>query len=116
MAPTENGLSNLDYHALLALAGGPLHGYALAVAIADESGGRLTPRAGSMYRVIARLISDGLVDEAEPDEPVEPHPGLSRRYYELTQAGRAALSAEARRLREAAALAERRLRTARSRA
>jgi DNA-binding PadR family transcriptional regulator len=44
---------------------------------------------------------------------VLPHPGLSRRYYALTAAGRRTLAAEARRLKGAAALAEKRLRTAR---
>jgi DNA-binding PadR family transcriptional regulator len=117
MSETETGsLSNLEYHVLLALASGPLHGYALALAVAKESGGTLTPRAGSMYRLIARLMSTGLVDETEPAAPPEAHPGLARKYYALTRAGRAALGAEARRLKEAAALAERRLRMARGRA
>ena len=111
-----SGLSNLEYHVLLALASGPMHGYALAVAVAAESGGTLTPRAGSMYRVIARLMSAGLVEEAEPVDRSDPHPGLARKYYALTRAGRAALGAESRRLKEAAALAERRLRIARGRA
>jgi PadR family transcriptional regulator, regulatory protein PadR len=108
--------SNLEYHVLLALAGGPLHGYALAAAVAEESGGTVRPRAGSMYRVIARLMNTGLVDEAEPAERVDPHPGLARKYYALTAAGRAALQAESRRLRDAVTLAERRLREARGRA
>jgi PadR family transcriptional regulator, regulatory protein PadR len=111
-----SALSNLEYHVLLALAGGPLHGYALALAVAEESGGTLTPRPGSMYRVIARLMSTGLVDETEPVDPEDPHPGLARKYYALTAAGRAALRSESRRLGEAVALAERRLRAARGRA
>ena len=106
-------MSSLEYHVLLALASGPLHGYALAGAVAEESGGTLRPRAGSMYRVVARLMSAGLVDEAEPAEPQEAHPGLARKYYALTRLGRSALGTEARRLKEAAALAERRLRMAR---
>jgi DNA-binding PadR family transcriptional regulator len=110
------GLSNLEYHVLLALANTPLHGYVLALAVAEESRGTLTPRPGSMYRVIARLMSSGLVDEAEPADPPEAHPGLARKYYALTRTGRSALAAESRRLKEAAALAERRLRIARGRA
>jgi PadR family transcriptional regulator PadR len=116
MNGTDNiSLSTLEYHVLLALAGGPLHGYALASAVAEESGGTLTPRAGSMYRVIARLLTAGLVDETEGAEGDDPHPGLARKYYGLTRTGRGALSAEARRLKEAAVLAERRLRAARGR-
>jgi DNA-binding PadR family transcriptional regulator len=106
-------MSNLEYHVLLALAGGQLHGYAVRQRVEDESGGSLTPPPGSLYRVIARLMSAGLVSETDPKGPVTPHPGLSRRYYTLTAAGRRALSAEARRLKDAVALAEKRLRTAR---
>lgn len=102
-------MNTLEYHVLLALAGGPLYGYAISEAIAADSGGALEPRAGSLYRVIARLMSVRLVVEAEPDESPPPHPGLARRYYALTAAGRRALTAESRRLREVAAIAERRL-------
>jgi DNA-binding PadR family transcriptional regulator len=107
-------MSTLEYHVLLALAGGPLHGYAVRQRIEDESGRSLTPQPGSLYRVIARLMTSGWVVETDPKGPVEPHPGLSRRYYALTAAGRRALGAEAHRLKGAAALAEKRLRTARS--
>jgi DNA-binding PadR family transcriptional regulator len=106
-------MSNLEYHVLLALADGPLHGYAVKQRVENESGGSLTPQPGSLYRLIARLMSAGLVNEIDPRGPVTPHPGLSRRYYTLAAAGRRALAAEARRLKGAVALAEKRLRTAR---
>ncbi len=105
----DGGMSTLEYHVLLALASGPLHGYALSGAVAEESGGTLRPRAGSMYRVVARLMTSGYVVETEPDD-VPAHPGLARKYYALTPRGRSALAAEARRLKGAAAMAERRLR------
>jgi DNA-binding PadR family transcriptional regulator len=102
-------MSVLEYHVLLALASGPLYGYAIKDAVASESNGTQTPRAGSLYRVIARLMTWGLVEESEPAEAADPHPGLARRYYGLTVEGQRALSAEARRLKGAAALAEERL-------
>lgn len=106
------GLSRLEYHVLLAMAEGPRYGYAVRDAVEEESGGTLTPRAGTLYRVIARLITSGLVSEIEaPPEP-EPHPGRPRRYYALTEEGRARLLEEAHRMRDAAALARRRLRKA----
>jgi DNA-binding PadR family transcriptional regulator len=108
------GASLLEFHVLLALAGGALHGYAIAERVAAESGGTLLPRAGSLYRVIARLISEGLVAESE-GEVEAPHPGLARRYYALTAAGRRTLGEEARRLKQAAAAAEKRLGLARGR-
>ena len=108
------GASLLEYHVLLALAGGALHGYAIAERVAAESAGTLRPRAGSLYRVIARLVSEGLVAESE-GEPDVSHPGLARRYYALTAAGRRTLGEEARRLKQAAAVAEKRLGLARGR-
>ena len=108
-------MSTLEYHVLLALAGSPLYGYAIKDAVADESAGTLTPRAGSLYRVLARLMTAGLVKEAEPADEPSPHPGLARRYYALTATGRKALAAEARRLKGAAAVAEKRLRLAQGR-
>ncbi len=109
------GMSTFEYHVLLALASGPLHGYAIKDAVAEESSGTLTPRAGSMYRVIARLMTSGFVIETESAEGQAPHPGLARKYYALTARGRAALAAEARRLKGAAAVAEKRLGIARGR-
>jgi PadR family transcriptional regulator, regulatory protein PadR len=108
------GMSTFEYHVLLALASGPLHGYAIKDAVAEESSGTLTPRAGSMYRVIARLMTSGLVIETERKDST-PHPGLARKYYAITARGRAALVAEARRLKATAAVAEKRLGVARSR-
>ncbi|HEV7668226.1 MAG TPA: PadR family transcriptional regulator [Thermoanaerobaculia bacterium] len=102
-------MSNLEYHVLLALANGQLHGYAIKDAVESESEGTLAPHAGSLYRVLARLMTAGLVGEAYPADEPTPHPGLSRRYYELTAAGRKALALEARRLLAAATVAEKRL-------
>jgi len=103
------GTSMLEYHVLLAMADGPRYGYAIKDAVESESAGALSPRAGSLYRVLARLMSSGLVEEAEPASEPSPHPGRARKYYALTEAGRRALGAEARRLKQAAALAEDRL-------
>ncbi len=103
------GMSSLEYHVLLAMANGSLYGYAIKEAVETESAGTLTPRAGSLYRVLARLMTWSLVTETEPAEATLPHPGRERKYYGLTAEGRGALAAEARRQRGAAALAEERL-------
>jgi DNA-binding PadR family transcriptional regulator len=108
-------MTNLDYHVLLALSAGPLHGYAVKDAIAADSSGSETPRAGTLYRVIARLITAGLVRETEPARGRTPHPGLERRYYALTAGGRRALAGEAERLKATAAMAEKRLGALRTR-
>lgn len=100
-------MSLLEYYVLLSLASAPMHGYAIKDAVARESAGGLTPLAGTLYRVIARLMADGLVREAAA--AAEPHPGLARRYYALTAGGRRALAAETAQLKRAVALAHKRL-------
>lgn len=110
--PTDGGLAPLDYHVLLALAGEPLYGYAITEAVERESDGVVVPRAGTLYRVLARLLSWGLLEERDgPDG--ETHPGRPRRWYGLTPEGRGALANEARRLGDVAELALRRLETGR---
>jgi PadR family transcriptional regulator len=102
-------LSPLDFHVLLVLAAGTLYGYAIQKAVAAESGGVVRPEIGSLYRVLARLMSIGLVEEApSPASAPAVHRGRSRRYYRLTRDGKAALEAEARRLDGALAIARER--------
>ncbi|MCZ6918427.1 MAG: helix-turn-helix transcriptional regulator [Gemmatimonadetes bacterium] len=102
-------LSSLEYHVLLALADGPLYGYAVLQAVTAQSRGSVTPRAGSLYRVFARLMTWHFVVETKSGKAVaEPHPGLERKYYALAPAGSQAVMAEARRLRHAADLADER--------
>ena len=101
-------MSGLEFHVLLALADEARHGWAIAERVTADSDGALRPRAGSLYRVIARLMAEGWVAEKRTGAD-EPHPGLPRRYYGLTAAGRAALADESARLRSAATVALKRL-------
>ena len=100
-------MSPVDFHVLLVLSRGPLYGYAVMKALAEESGGGVAPEIGSLYRILARLVAHGLVEQS--DEAVadvhEPHPGRQRKYYALTPAGHAALRGEARRMESVLALA-----------
>ena len=105
----SNRLSNLEYHVLLSLAQGSQYGYAIKDSVESESAGTLTPRAGSLYRVLARLMTRALVAEVEAEQANSPHPGLARKYYGLTTRGRETLAEEAQRLKGAAALAQQRL-------
>ncbi len=106
---TGSAMSTLEYHVLLAMADGPRYGYSIKSAVEDESSGTLSPRAGTLYRVIARLLSSGFVEEVTSTDSEEAHPGRPRKYYALTPEGRVILAAEARRLRAASQLAEERL-------
>src|SRR6185437_11525393 len=100
----DSGITMLEYHVLLALSGGPLHGYAIKNTVAADSGGTQSARAGSFYRVLARMMSAGLVKETSPADEPDAHPGRERRYYALTAGGRHTLVAEARRLRRTVAV------------
>jgi DNA-binding PadR family transcriptional regulator len=82
---------------LLSLSEGDAHGYGIKKEVEERSEGRVLLEPGTLYRVIGKLLDDGLI--AETDE--RPDPGLDderRRYYRLTPLGRRVLVAEAERL------------------
>ena len=83
---------------LTALADGPLHGYAIADEIKTISEGVRTPRPGSLYHALDKLVDAGLVG-VDREETVD---GRLRRYYKLTERGALELAAEAE-LRQATA-------------
>ena len=86
------------YFVLAALLAGPLHGYAIIKRAGELSDGRVRLATGTLYTALDRLTSEGHV-ELVSEETVA---GRIRRSYGLTQAGTAALRAEARRMAEAA--------------
>ena len=90
-------LKPLELQLLLALAERELHGYGLVQAIAEQTDGVVALEPGNLYRVIKRLLADGLVAES----PRRPAPDLGderRRYYRLTALGGRVLAEELRRL------------------
>ena len=90
-------LTPQQFHILLALTDGHLHGYAIIRDIADRTGGSLRLGTGTLYTALARLEALALVEESDrraaPSEDDQ-----RRRYYRLTPAGKAVLRAETRRL------------------
>ena len=100
-------LSALDFHVLLVLSDADLYGYAIMKAVEEQSRGVIVPEIGSLYRVIGRLIDDGLVAEADPPRGAsDVHRGRPRKYYRITPRGLAVARAEAERLRHVVALAK----------
>jgi DNA-binding PadR family transcriptional regulator len=99
-------LSALDFHVLLVLATEDLYGYAIMKAVEEQSRGTVAPEIGSLYRVLARLMTHGLVVELGPWGGTV-HRGRPRRYYRITAEGRAALSTETERLRHVLSIANR---------
>jgi DNA-binding PadR family transcriptional regulator len=79
------------FFVLTALADGPRHGYGIVSEVAELSQGRVRLKIGSLYGVLERLTTDGLI---EPDRE-EAHDGRLRRYYRLTRDGRQELAEEA---------------------
>ncbi len=91
-------LKPVDLEMLLALADTERHGYGLVQAIAAHTDGLVTLDPGNLYRVIKRLLADGLVAESGQREAAEAR-GERRRYYRITPLGRRVLAAELDRLR-----------------
>src|ERR1700736_3548134 len=91
-------LKPVDLELLLALADEDRHGYALVQAIAERTGGLLVLDPGNLYRVIKRLLAEGLVAEAGGREAADAG-GERRRYYRLTPLGGRVLAGELERLR-----------------
>ena len=100
------GMQEPTFLILTAVAGEPLHGYGVLLAVAELSGGDVKLRPGTLYGALDRLTEQGLI-EVDREEAVD---GRLRRYYRITEPGAGALAAEAARLRRNADAAERRLR------
>jgi DNA-binding PadR family transcriptional regulator len=91
--PRPEALTPLSAGILFALASGASHGYAIIKEIEELTDGEMSPRTGSMYLALHRLLEDGLIEEADLRGDDE-----RRRYYRLTTDGRTAARAEAERL------------------
>jgi DNA-binding PadR family transcriptional regulator len=96
-------LTPAEFEVLLALADGDKHGYAILKAIARGSE-TLTLGPATLYTIIRRFLDGGLIAESAQ----RPDPALDderRRYYRLTEAGRATARAEADRMESVLAAA-----------
>jgi PadR family transcriptional regulator PadR len=87
----DRPMTGQAFFVLTALADGPRHGYGIVREVEELSQGRVKLKIGSLYGVLDRLATEGLI---EPDRE-EPHDGRLRRYYRLTRDGRRALAEEA---------------------
>ena len=107
-AVTADNLGPLTPAALqvvLALAGGKAHGYGIMGFVSELTDGAVQLGPGTLYRTLARLATDGLVEEIPERHEDAPHDSR-RRYYQLTELGWRVAAKEAElleRLVEAAA-------------
>jgi DNA-binding PadR family transcriptional regulator len=88
-------LPSATLHILLALAAGPMHGYAIMRRVDDLSDGAVRMGPGTLYGSIKRMLADGLIEEIEPS----PDDDERRRIYRMTGLGERASATEVQRLK-----------------
>ncbi|MBC7897950.1 MAG: PadR family transcriptional regulator [Cytophagaceae bacterium] len=91
-------LTPLDFQVLTLLASRELHGYGIVQSAGEAFPGQPSLDLGSLYRIISRMLAERLIHEvkAPGDAPADKR---VRRYYAVTNLGRAVARAEAARLR-----------------
>jgi DNA-binding PadR family transcriptional regulator len=97
-------LPSVTFHILMALAGGDRHGYAIIQDVAARTDNQLRLGAGTLYRSLERMLSQGLIAETG-DRPAPEQDDERRRYYRITPYGDAVARAEAARLMDLVRLA-----------
>jgi DNA-binding PadR family transcriptional regulator len=83
--------THVEFHVLLALLGGPRHGYGIMQDIDSLTSGKVKLGPGTLYSIIKRFLRAGVIEECEPD-------GDRRRCYRLARKGRRLATDEAERL------------------
>jgi DNA-binding PadR family transcriptional regulator len=86
-------LRPVEFHILLSLAGGARHGYGIIQDI-EARDVATTPDVGTMYRALARMVEQRLIEAAASTDPADDR----RNYYRITTRGLRVAKAEARRL------------------
>ena len=90
-------LPPLDFHVLLALFDGPRHAYGLSNAVEASPGSGVRLEIGSLYRILSRLATEGLIEHVAARGASAGHEAR-RRYYRITPFGRQVARVEAARL------------------
>ena len=91
------------FHVLLSLGDGEKHGYAILKEVAGRTSGGVELSTGTLYGIIKRLLADGLIKDSVLGSTDR------RRAYRLTPFGRKVALAEAARLQDLVAAAQRKL-------
>jgi len=90
-------LTAVAFEIMLTLADSERHGYAIMREVEERTGGQVSLHPGTLYRALARLVDNDLLQEL--GQRAAPELGDERRkYYSLTPLGRDVAVAEARRL------------------
>ena len=99
-------LNPREYLILFALVDGERHGYGIVKDVIAQTDGQVRMDPANLYRVIKRLIRDGLV-VAAGKRPASESVRERRRYYAITKLGRDVVTAEAVRLDQLSEVARR---------
>ena len=91
-------LPQAQYHVLVALTSGELHGYAIMQAVETSSNNVVQMGPATLYGTLKRLVEAGMVEETAQRPVVGDD--QRRRYYQLTGLGREVCIAESDRLAE----------------
>jgi DNA-binding PadR family transcriptional regulator len=95
---SRSSLPAAEFQILVALLDRPRHGHGIRKHVAERTGGAVEIGPGTLYMAIKRMLERG--DIAETDAPPDSEGNDERRrYYRITEAGRAATQEEATRLR-----------------
>jgi DNA-binding PadR family transcriptional regulator len=86
-------------HILLALVSEDRHGYSIMRETEELTDGQVKLGPGALYAALGKLTDAGLVVETE-ERPAPELDDARRRYYRITDAGRAALGVEPQRLQK----------------
>lgn len=89
-------LPQAQFHVLVALSGGEMHGYAIMQAVEDSSDGIVRMGPATLYGTLKRLVDSGLAEEL--DGKPSQKDDQRRRYYRLTGLGEQVCTAESVRL------------------
>jgi DNA-binding PadR family transcriptional regulator len=87
-------LRPVEFHILLSLTDGERHGYGILQDARER--GEAVPDIGTMYRALARMVDQGMIEAAESRQ--DPEAGERRNYYRITAFGLKVAKAEAKRL------------------
>src|ERR671913_2509021 len=90
-------LTPVVFEIALALAAGERHGYEIMQDVERRTDGRIVLHPGTLYRALARLLDQGLIEELD-ERPAGGHDDERRRYYRLSALGHAVARAEVERL------------------
>jgi DNA-binding PadR family transcriptional regulator len=88
---TELFKGTLSLLILSMLSRNPMYGYELASTVHQHTQGAFVFREGSLYPSLHKLQAEGLLSGQWEEGPSSDGPGRKRRYYHITDKGRAAL-------------------------